>query len=130
MGEPHPTLKRDEIPFAVALGPSASSCSSSYSYKNNLRELIHIAINDCHPKNMELDLHGHTDGHLLLDAIEIERQRNRMMRQTVGFRHAVVDAHNGDLVAVMRSPDDAYDYCDYFATVRRDATVLDLWAEI
>lgn len=29
MGEPHPTLKRDEIPFAVALGPSASSCSSS-----------------------------------------------------------------------------------------------------
>ena len=53
MGEPHPTLKRDEIPFAVALGPSASSCSSSYSYKNNLRELIHIAINDCHPKNME-----------------------------------------------------------------------------
>lgn len=53
MGEPHPTLKRDEIPFAVALGPSASSCSSSYRYKNNLRELIHIAINDCHPKNME-----------------------------------------------------------------------------
>ena len=44
------------------------------------------------------------DGHLLLDAIEIERQRNRMMRQTMGFRHAVVDAHNGDLVAVMRSP--------------------------
>lgn len=79
---------------------------------------------------MELALHGHTDGHLLLDAIEIERQRNRMMRQTMGFRHAVVDAHNGDLVAVMRSPDDAYDYCDYFATVRRDATVLDLWAEI
>ena len=130
MGEPHPTLKRDEIPFAVALGPSASSCSSSYSYKNNLRELIHIAINDCHPKNMELALHGHTDGNLLLDAIEIERQRNRMMRQTMGFRHAVVDAHNGDLVAVMHSPDDAYDYCDYFATVRRDATVLDLWAEI
>lgn len=126
MGEPHPTLKRDEIPFAVALGPSASS----YRYKNNLRELIHIAINDCHPKNMELALHGHTDGHLLLDAIEIERQRNRMMCQTMGFRHAVVDAHNGDLVAVMHSPDDAYDYCDYFATVRRDATVLDLWAEI
>lgn len=72
-------------------------------------------------------LHGHTDGHLLLDAIEIERQRNRMMRQTMGFRHAVVDAHNGELVAVMRSPDDAYDYCDYFATARRDATVLDLW---
>lgn len=70
------------------------------------------------------------DGHLLLDAIEVERQRNRMMRQTMGFRHAVVDAHNGDLVAVMRSPDDAYDYCDYFATVRRDAAVLDLWAEI
>lgn len=130
MGEPHPTLKRDEIPFAVALGPSASSCSSSYRYKNNLRELIHIAINDCHPKNMELALHGHTDGHLLLDAIEIDRQRNRMMCQTMGFRHAVVDAHNGDLVAVMHSPDDAYDYCDYFATVRRDATVLDLWAEI
>ena len=64
------------------------------------------------------------------DAIEIERQRNRMMRQTMGFRHAVVDAHNGDLVAVIRSPDDAYDYCDYFATVRRDAAVLDLWAEI
>lgn len=61
---------------------------------------------------------------------QTERQRNRMMRQTMGFRHAVVDAHNGDLVAVMRSPDDAYDYCDYFATVRRDATVLDLWAEI
>lgn len=53
-----------------------------------------------------------------------------MMRQTMGFRHAVVDAHNGDLVAVMRSPDDAYDYCDYFSTVRRDATVFDLWAEI
>lgn len=53
-----------------------------------------------------------------------------MIRQTMGFRHAVVDAHNGDLVAVMRSPDDAYDYCDYFATVRRDAAVLDLWAEI
>lgn len=50
------------------------------------------------------------DGHLLLDAIEIERQRNRMMRQTMGFRHAVVDAHNGDLVAVMRSPDDVYDW--------------------
>lgn len=79
---------------------------------------------------MELALHGHTDGHLLLDAIEIEQQRNRMMCQTMGFRHAVVDAHNGDLVAVMHSPDDAYDYCDYFATVRRDATVLDLWAEI
>lgn len=24
-----------------------------YSYKNNLRELIHIAISDYHPKNME-----------------------------------------------------------------------------
>ena len=24
-----------------------------YSYKNNLRELVHIAINDYHPKNME-----------------------------------------------------------------------------
>lgn len=82
------------------------------------------------PRKRLLALHGHTDGHLLLDAIEIERQRNRMMRQTMGFRHAVVDAHNGDLVAVMRSPDDAYDYCDYFATVRRDATVFDLWAEI
>ena len=82
------------------------------------------------PRKRLLALHGHTDGHLLLDAIEIERQRNRMMRQTMGFRHAVVDAHNGDLVAVMRSPDDAYEYCDYFATVRRDATVLDLWAEI
>lgn len=31
---------------------------------------------------------------------------------------------------LMRSSDDAYDYCDYFATVRRGATVLDLWAEI
>lgn len=79
------------------------------------------------PRKRLLALHGHTDGHLLLDAIEIERQRNRMMRQTMGFRHAVVDAHNGELVAVMRSPDDAYDYCDYFATARRDATVLDLW---
>ena len=31
---------------------------------------------------------------------------------------------------LMRSPDDAYGYCDYFATVRRDANVLDLWVEI
>lgn len=31
---------------------------------------------------------------------------------------------------LMRSPDDAYGYYDYFATVRRDANVLDLWAEI
>lgn len=33
-----------------------------YSYKNNLRELIHLAINEGHPKNMEqfkklLDIH-------------------------------------------------------------------------
>lgn len=34
------------------------------------------------------------DGHLLLDAIEIERQRNRVIRQTMGFRHAVVDAQS------------------------------------
>ena len=67
------------------------------------------------------------DGRLLLDVTEIKRRRNRMIRQTMGFRHAVVDAHNGELVAVIRSPDDAY---DYFAMVRRDATVLDLWAEI
>lgn len=70
------------------------------------------------------------DGRLLLDVTEIKRRRNRMIRQTMGFRHAVVDAHNGELVAVIRSPDDAYDYCDYFAMVRRDATVLDLLAEI
>lgn len=44
------------------------------------------------------------DGHLLLDAIEVERQRNRMIRQTMGFRHAVVDAHNGELVAVSAVP--------------------------
>lgn len=70
------------------------------------------------------------DGDLLLDAIEIERQRNRMMREAAGFRHAVVDAQSGKLIAVMRSSDDAYDYCDYLATVRQDATVLDLWSEI
>lgn len=70
------------------------------------------------------------DGDLLLDAIEIERQRNRMMRQAMTFRHAVVDANSGELIAVMRGSDDAYDYCDYLATVRQDATVLDLWAEI
>lgn len=70
------------------------------------------------------------DGDLLLDAIEIERQRNRMMRQAAGFRHAVVDANSGALLAVMRNSEDAYDYCDYLATTHRDATVLDLWAEI
>lgn len=70
------------------------------------------------------------DGDLLLDAIQIERQRNRMMRQAAGFRHAVVDARSGELIAVMKESDDAYDYCDYLATVRQDATVLDLWAEI
>lgn len=70
------------------------------------------------------------DGDLLLDAIEIERQRNRMMREAAGFRYAVVDARSGKLLAVMRSHDDAYDYCDYLATVRQDATVLDLWSEI
>lgn len=48
------------------------------------------------------------DGDLLLDAIEIERQRNRMMRQAAGFRHAVVDARSGELLAVMRDHDDAY----------------------
>lgn len=70
------------------------------------------------------------DGDLLLDAIEIERQRNRMMRQAAGFRHAVVDACSGELLAVMRNQDDAYDYCDYLMTVHQDATVLDLWAEV
>lgn len=70
------------------------------------------------------------DGDLLLDAIEIERQRNRMMRQAMTFRHAVVDADNGKLIAVMRDSEDAYDYCDYLATIRQDATVLDLWSEI
>lgn len=70
------------------------------------------------------------DGDLLLDAIEIERQRNRMMRQAAGFRHAVVDAHNGKLIAVMRDSEDAYDYCDYLMTIHQDATVLDLWAEV
>lgn len=70
------------------------------------------------------------DGDLLLDAIEIERQRNRMMRQAAGFRHAVVDAQSGKLIAVMRDSEDTYDYCDYLMTVRRDATVLDLWSEI
>ena len=69
------------------------------------------------------------DGDLLLDAIEIERQRNRMMRQAAGFRHAV-DAHNGKLIAVMRDSEDAYDYCDYLMTIHQDATVLDLWAEV
>lgn len=34
------------------------------------------------------------DGHLLLDAIEIEWQRNRMIRQTMGSQHAVVDAQS------------------------------------
>lgn len=70
------------------------------------------------------------DGDLLLDAIEIERQRNRMMRQAMTFRHAIVDASSGELLAVMRDPDDAYDYCDYLMTIHRDATVLDLWAEV
>lgn len=70
------------------------------------------------------------DGDLLYDAINIERQRNLMMRQAMMFRHAVVDANSGELIAVMRSSDDAYDYCDYLATVRQDATVLDLWTEI
>lgn len=70
------------------------------------------------------------DGDLLLDAIEIERQRNRMMREASGFRHAVVDAQSGKLIAVMRHPDDAYDYCDYLMTIHQDATVLDLWSEI
>lgn len=70
------------------------------------------------------------DGDLLLDAIEIERQRNRMMRQAMMFRHAVVDARSGELLAVMRDPDDAYDYCDYLMTIHQDATVLDLWSEI
>ena len=44
------------------------------------------------------------DGDLLLDAIQIERQRNRMMRQAMTFRHAVVDADSGELIAVMRDP--------------------------
>lgn len=70
------------------------------------------------------------DGDLLLDAINIERQRNLMMRQAMGFRHAVVDARSGKLIAVMRDSDDAYDYCDYLMTIHQDATVLDLWAEI
>lgn len=70
------------------------------------------------------------DGDLLLDAIEIERQRNRMMRQAAGFRHAVVDARSGELLAVMRDHDDAYDYCDYLMTIHRDATVLDLWSDV
>ena len=70
------------------------------------------------------------DGDLLLDAIEIERQRNRMMRQAMTFRHAVVDADSGELIAVMRDSDDAYDYCDYLMTIHQDATVLDLWSEI
>lgn len=50
------------------------------------------------------------DGDLLLDAIEIERQRNRMMREATGFRHAVVDAQGGKLIAVVRNSDDVYDY--------------------
>ena len=50
------------------------------------------------------------DGDLLLDAIEIERQRNRMMREAAGFRHAVVDAQGGKLIAVVRNSDDVYDY--------------------
>lgn len=70
------------------------------------------------------------DGDLLLDAIEIERQRNRMMREASGFRHAVVDAQSGKLIAVMRHSDDAYDYCDYLMTIHQDATVLDLWSDI
>ena len=70
------------------------------------------------------------DGDLLLDAIQIERQRNRMMRQAMTFRHAVVDADSGELIAVMRDTDDAYDYCDYLMTIHQDATVLDLWAEV
>ena len=70
------------------------------------------------------------EGDLLLDAIQIERQRNRMMRQAMTFRHAVVDADSGELIAVMRDPDDAYDYCDYLMTINQYATVLDLWAEV
>ena len=53
-----------------------------------------------------------------------------MMRQAMTFRHAVVDADSGELIAVMRDPDDAYDYCDYLMTIHQDATVLDLWAEV
>jgi len=53
-----------------------------------------------------------------------------MMRQAAGFRHAVVDARSGELLAVMRDPDDAYDHCDYLMTIHQDATVLDLWSEI
>lgn len=49
------------------------------------------------------------DGDLLLDAIEIERHRNRMMRQAMTFRHAVVDAQSGKLIAVMRDSNAAYD---------------------
>lgn len=70
------------------------------------------------------------DGDLLYDAINLERQRNRMMRQVATFRHAVVDAHSGELMAVFRESEDAYDYCDYLATIRQDVTVLDLWSEI
>lgn len=33
-------------------------------------------------------------------------------------------------VGSMGDPDDAYDYCDYLMTIHRDATVLDLWAEV
>lgn len=53
-----------------------------------------------------------------------------MMRQAMMFRHAVVDARSGELLAVMRNQDDAYDYCDYLMTIHQDATVLDLWAEV
>lgn len=63
-------------------------------------------------------------------SLSIERQRNRMMRQAMTFRHAVVDADNGKLIAVMRDSEDAYDCCDYLVTIRQDATVLDLWSEI
>ena len=50
------------------------------------------------------------DGDLLLDAIEIERHRNRMMRQAMTFRHAVVDVQSGKLIAVMRDSNAANDY--------------------
>lgn len=33
-----------------------------------------------------------------------------MMREAAGFRHAVVDAQSGKLIAVVRNSDDAYDY--------------------
>ena len=50
------------------------------------------------------------DGDLLLDAIEIERHRNRMMRQAMTFRRAVVDVQIGKFIAVMRDSIAAYDY--------------------